>query len=135
MGELLVCLAFTSDDRKWSLRLAAVICTAWWGHICASNFQALDNPSRCHSKAFYVFSPRVFRDGSSFCTEVPLAWRTTCQVSVNALIILTITNHKHSLKLFVIQGFSSELCHGEWVTCSCKNCMHGWKIAFDSSRI
>lgn len=28
MGELLVCLAFTSDDRKWKLRLAAVICTA-----------------------------------------------------------------------------------------------------------
>lgn len=25
MGELRVCLAFTSDDRKWKLRLAVVI--------------------------------------------------------------------------------------------------------------
>lgn len=64
MGELLVCLAFTSDDRKWKLRLAAVICAAWWGHICANHFQALDNPSRCHSKAFYMFS--LFLKASGF---------------------------------------------------------------------
>lgn len=63
MGELLVCLAFTSDDRKWKWRLAAVICAALWGHICVNSSQALASPRRCHSKAFYVFSLWVFSRG------------------------------------------------------------------------
>lgn len=87
-GELLVCLAFTSDDRKWKLRLAAVMCAARWGHICANNSRALQNARRCHRKAFCVFSLGFFQGfGFSFSTEVLLAWGTTRQVTVNALSV------------------------------------------------
>lgn len=56
---------------------------------------------------FFFLKLRVFCDVSSFSTEVLLAWRTICQLTVNALAILTVTSHNHSLKLLVVQDFSS----------------------------
>jgi hypothetical protein len=39
MGELLVCLTLTSDDRKLKLGLATATC---YGHICLNNLKPLE---------------------------------------------------------------------------------------------
>lgn len=46
------------------------ICAARWGRSGANNFQALDDPRCCHSKAFYIFSPFFFSQGSRFSMTV-----------------------------------------------------------------
>ena len=82
---------------------------------------------------FFFLRLQIFCDASSFSTDVLSAWRTACQVAVNALTVLTIRNHSRSLKRSVIQDFSSELLHAASVTCSCENGVRGWKTAFVSS--
>lgn len=107
MGELRVCLAFTSDDRKWKLRLAVVIFGATSARITLKLWISRITAMIKLLTRLHFFSKHT--NISSFPWQVPSVLKLSLlgdnsEISLNASLCLT-THCNQNLELLVTHSF------------------------------